>query len=138
MKAVHIYLLLATAFGLMLTTIFPGDPVYSQVALFVAFSALVSSMGAVYLNKGSTVPGAEEKSFCLAFFVAVLFSLLSCVVVLAFGGESEDVHWVVLVIQSALGGVLGATVGHLWHERQERLYGTRTRSVDIARNRARG
>ncbi|MBM5458725.1 hypothetical protein H8F21_14245 [Pseudomonas sp. P66] len=138
MKAAHIYLLLASAFGLMLAMIFPGNPVFLQITLCVAISAFVSSVGAVYLNKGATVPGAEVKSFCLAFFVAVLFSLLSCAVVLVFGGAREDVQWVAMTIQGAMGGVVGAIVGHLWHERQERIHGTHSRTVDVARDRARG
>lgn len=137
MKAAHIYLLLTSAFGLLLASI-PSNPIYSQIALCVAISSFLSSLGTAYLNQGSTIPLVEVKSFCLAFFAALSFSLISCAVIFAVEVASMDAQWLALTIQGALGGVMGALIGHLWHERQELLHGTRRRSVDQARDRARG
>ncbi|MFJ3109929.1 hypothetical protein [Pseudomonas putida] len=110
---------------------------YLQVAISL-IAALMIVVVTAALNRPKEGEPFDFGSFEVSIGVAVVFSLMSCAVIIGFVSAETKAHWLAVCIQGIFGGIVGLIAGKLWQGRQRRLQDVQARSVDAARVRARG
>ncbi|WP_323601037.1 hypothetical protein [Pseudomonas putida] len=110
---------------------------YLQVAISL-IAALIIVVVTAALNRPKEGEPFDFVSFEVSIGVAVVFSLMSCAVIIGFVSAETKAHWLAVFIQGIFGGIVGLIAGKLWQGRHRPLQDVQERSVDAARVRARG
>jgi len=110
---------------------------YLQVAISLIAALMIVVVPAA-LNRPKQGEPFDFPSFEVSIGVAVVFTLMSCAVIIGFVSAEAKAHWLAVCIQGIFGGIVGLMTGKLWQGRQRPLQDVQERSVDAARVRARG
>ncbi|QOD01545.1 hypothetical protein IYR97_23790 (plasmid) [Pseudomonas fulva] len=110
---------------------------YLQIAISLIAALMIVVVPAA-LNRPQKGEPFDFASFEVSIGVAVVFSLMSCAVIIGFVSAETKAHWLAVFIQGVFGGIVGLIAGKLWQERHRPLQDVQERSVDAARVRARG
>ncbi|WP_137188195.1 hypothetical protein [Pseudomonas asiatica] len=110
---------------------------YLQVAISL-IAALIIVVVTAALNRPKEGEQFDFVSFEVSIGVAVVFSLMSCAVIIGFVSVETKAHWLAVFIQGIFGGIVGLIAGKLCQGHHRPLQDVQERSVDAARVRARG
>lgn len=104
----------------------------AEAALGILVAEVAAFVVMLGMNRGTTLPDVEGKSFCLAYTAALGLAVGATALASTVRGDiAADSFVTALLISCAMLGIASGLIGHLWHEWMESRHGTRLRAADM-------